>query len=698
MNNYQAFKFYSDNKSAGISALTRDFIVKFNVEESQFDQIRRKFSSLSKQREIYRKNSNLEDWREMSFCPGSHETRLEAEDDGITLYAPTNNTKHLLDCTTKHQRSRMSELISNVKQFSERENMTPQTVSALLLQFFANDHKNTSVSEVCKEIVETGRFGNAATKIETQKCSFLLDFLALGRRKYTELRRFLKSEKIVLTSYGKLSLFRSKVNLVNEIRFIEKIPNCPVGVMVNYGDIVTQTVSQLLEHEYQLQANFPLTVAITDGMDGSGCHRVYNQVQGFLDISTKTYILFGFKILWIQDVEQKKIWINPSPNSPFSLRPIVLVALQENRENVKFIMDTCINQQTTALIQNGISFPNGTVNILHHRSLFDTKMAALLDGAGGAVCHLCTATMSQINDKEFIRQGYPINRSIELAKQLFEEVDEEEFFSRTSNERFNITHHPTSDRDILPASPLHGYIRIFSWFMNLIYHLQSGEIQVWSPTSVKVENARNFVRDFLSEKTGIKIDFPNSHGGTSTTGNVARECFKQKANDAKDFLKWAITMVPHENREALDKIHTNLGVTLRLFNCDQKIDTEQFSTFCTDTYEFIVHSFPWASITPTLHKVLAHAPQLITRYNDGHGMKSFSEEGLEACNKYIRRYREQLARKTSFEDNIRDTFVRLLCQSNYLSLLQRKRLDKCKSKCHKYGSIQDELFLSFLVD
>ena len=105
-------------------------------------------------------------------------------------------------------------------------------------------------------------------------------------------------------------------------------------------------------------------------------------------------------------------------------------------------------------------------------------MAALLDGARGAVCHLCTATMSQINDKELIRQGYPINRSIELAKQLFEEVDEEEFFSRTSNKRFNITHHPTSDRDNLSASPLHGYIRIFSWFMNLIYHLQSGEIQV----------------------------------------------------------------------------------------------------------------------------------------------------------------------------------------------------------------------------
>ena len=71
MNNYQAFKFYFDNKSAVVSALTRNFIVKFNVEDSQFDQVRRKFSSLSKQREICIKNSNLEYWKEMSFYPGS---------------------------------------------------------------------------------------------------------------------------------------------------------------------------------------------------------------------------------------------------------------------------------------------------------------------------------------------------------------------------------------------------------------------------------------------------------------------------------------------------------------------------------------------------------------------------------------------------------------------------------------------------
>ena len=37
------------------------------------------------------------------------------------------------------------------------------------------------------------------------------------------------------------------------------------------------------------------------------------------------------------------------------------------------------------------------------------------------------------------------------------------------------------------------------------------------------------------------------------------------------------------------------------------------------------------------------------RRNFGHGLKCFSEEGYEACNKLIRKYRENLARKGSFE-------------------------------------------------
>ena len=50
--------------------------------------------------------------------------------------------------------------------------------------------------------------------------------------------------------------------------------------------------------------------------------------------------------------------------------------------------------------------------------------------------------------------------------------------------------------------------------MNFVYHLHAG-VRKWSPTSSKIETSKAFVRDFLQEKTGIRIDFPNSQGGTS---------------------------------------------------------------------------------------------------------------------------------------------------------------------------------------
>ena len=137
---------------------------------------------------------------------------------------------------------------------------------------------------------------------------------------------------------------------------------------------------------------------------------------------------------------------------------------------------------------------------------------------------------------------------------------------------------------------------------------------------------------------------------------------------------------------------------MRIFNCDELIDSDKLSTLCKDTYQLIVETFPWASITPTLHKVLAHCSQLIEQFNGGRGLKSFSEEGLEACHKYIRRYREQLARKISFEANLKDVFLRLISQSDYFSFSQRKLIgSKPAKKKSREISKNEQLFESLVL-
>ena len=74
----------------------------------------------------------------------------------------------------------------------------------------------------------------------------------------------------------------------------------------------------------------------------------------------------------------------------------------------------------------------------------------------------------------------------------------------------------------------------------------------------------------------------------------------------------------------LTVIHINLVVVLRIFNSDERIDDEKSATLCSDTYEHIIETFPWANINPTLHKVLAHSAQLIEKHNRGTGLKSLS--------------------------------------------------------------------------
>ena len=77
-------------------------------------------------------------------------------------------------------------------------------------------------------------------------------------------------------------------------------------------------------------------------------------------------------------------------------------------------------------------------------------MPAILDGAGGASCHLCTCSRDQMKDIDLIKQAFPINRSIDIALEIFNDVDEDEFISHPSKDRFVITHKPLSDETLYP--------------------------------------------------------------------------------------------------------------------------------------------------------------------------------------------------------------------------------------------------------
>ena len=646
----------------------------------------------------------------MMFCPlyANPQKKRKSGEDTIIFEANLSQDirRSLSELTLKSLRLRLSPLLKLIDTLAVKEETTPKRIATLALQLLANEEHDQKTAGFCKELLINGTFA-PTYQMPLEKSLFLLDFLEIGKRKYTDFRLLCKSEGLIFHPYAKLAEYRSEIVLSNELVYLQKPSVGNIGIGISYKILLKQTLSRLVQTIPDFQSGkykYPLTFKVSDGLDGSGCHKVYNQIQENSSFTTKNFILFAFKPLELSDSSGSQVWSNNIPNSPFPVRPVALLAQKENEENVRYIMESRINQEVAEIEQDGFSISGGQVKIKICRSMLDGKMSQLLSGAGGAHCQLCTATFEELKDLELIRSGYPINRNISSALDIFSVVDPEEFFSLPSKERFGLTHQPLSDKDIISASPLHTYTCVFRWFMILVYHLQSGASQ-WKPTSKKIETSMRFVRDFLHEKTGLKIDQPTSEGGTTSTGNIARQCFLNK----NDFIHWVNTLIPAEFRDVIGIIHSNISAILRVYNSGKQIDTDQLDILSKETYELIVLTFPWANITPTLHKLLAHCTELIRNCNDGHGLKEYSEESLEACNKLIRKYRDNLTRKFSFALNIKDIFIRLLSQSDPILLSFRRNL-AC-SVCGEIGhtsrlncaaskpilSNQDEIVYSLII-
>ena len=600
-------------------------------------------------------------------------------------YIPTKSVrqkKDLKDLSLQQQRTRISCVLESIRSLSVIENTSEIKIAALALQLLCNEGDNREVAKVSKSIVHdrfSGQFGYASKnkELEVDKALFLLDLLEIGKRKYTLLRQLLLSSEIHFPAYHKVADQRNSLVLRSMIQLYPN-PTAPIGVCVPYAQLVRHTFCRIISTLPSLSTeDFPLRFQIADGLDGSGSHIVYNQPNTNTD--TKSYILFCFKAVHIVNSSSKELWRNNSPNSPFSQRPIFLLAATENHDNIRQFMNDIINPETDQMRVEGFSLAEGHVSVDIVRSMFDGKMAGILSGAGGASCQLCTATHKELKDRDFIVQGYPINRNISDAIQLFGEVEDvDAFFSLPTNQRFNLTHEPLSTINILPASPLHSYTCIFRWFNLLVYHLNCKKF-TWSPSSKEIKESMIHVRTIIQEVTGLRIDQPDPKGGTTSTGGVARKAF---SNDSK-FIECVVSLVEIEFSGILSKLHTLLSAILRIVNSDRRINTEEFGNLCTDTYLLILDAFPWANVTPSLHKLLAHSEEILREMNSGYGLKCFSEEGSEACNKLIRRYRERLARKTSFEDNVVDIFVRLVSESDPV-LVKYRSIPVCE-KCGEYG-------------
>ena len=80
----------------------------------------------------------------------------------------------------------------------------------------------------------------------------------------------------------------------------------------------------------------------------------------------------------------------------------------------------------------------------------------------------------------------------------------------------------------------------------------------------------------VEDKTGLRIDQPDSSGGTTSTGNVARKAF----SDYSHFIECVLSIIAVEYRLALSELHTQLAAILKIFNSSQLENTSDFGKLC----------------------------------------------------------------------------------------------------------------------
>ena len=139
-------------------------------------------------------------------------------------------------------------------------------------------------------------------------------------------------------------------------------------------------------------------------------------------------------------------------------------------------MENIINPEVNSIEQDGLQLPQGMVQAKVIRSMLDGKMSGILSGAGGTHCQLCTANLKELKDLEMVRAGFPINRQIFDAKELFTFVDKDEYLSLPSSQRLGITHEPVSEKNIFRFhlyTDKHAYLvdGLCSWCT--IYNLEN---------------------------------------------------------------------------------------------------------------------------------------------------------------------------------------------------------------------------------
>lgn len=435
----------------------------------------------------------------------------------------------LEEVSDRQQRRRLSNFMEVSKAQADAENTSPTKMFAFGLK---NKYlQNKDVAKVGQSIFKDRQLPDGHVSMEVASAVF--ETGKMSKRIYTDIRLLLKAAGAdVLPPYDKLHAFK------NERRpAVEKLVNPFSGVRFNYLKCLEMTSSQLLS-SLKLPAFNNLTevhMTLHDGLDGSGGHSIFNQIGS---VETNNIIMFMFRVENLKTVNGEVIWENQSHASSSSCRPVMLMMGKETRENCE-IVTTLQKERQNAKFPVKYQDKIINVEVQAKMSMIDGKMHSCISGLGGAFCCLCTNSKEQCKDKDLIKSGFKIDRTLEDTLQICEKELHLDRNRKVGDYavRKGVTQDPITTEDINNLHPLHNLLRCFGWIFKICYHATAGHLS-WSEAKLDVSNrvarallflkqAKDEIQARVKEETSITLEKadPTGHGGTSTTGNIAKVTF-----------------------------------------------------------------------------------------------------------------------------------------------------------------------------
>lgn len=323
------------------------------------------------------------------------------------------------------------------------------------------------------------------------------------------------------------------------------------------------------------------------------------------------------------------IWINESPNSSNSCRPISILIDKENMQLTKNIHRETLEKVSSISHQTAIEFLElpikCAVNILPKFVMIDGQAANhIFNNKDTQKCFVC------------LKRG----KELHQAPDCFTPVDE--------------------SRLEIGLKPLHSSIRIFEKLLSIRYkkgifretkkNVPANVFQWMKEQNKAIIRTNKYeVHKQFWNSLKIDVDRPKQGFGSTTDGNCAKTAFKNFSVTAS---------ILDLSEELIHSIH----MLICLLYSTTPINPSEYQYICQDIYQMWLEELKDESITPSLHLILAHGLEIIEKQDMRPGL--FTEEGLESTHKEIRKIRLRFARKSSREENMLDIIKRLFINSS----------------------------------